>query len=133
MKVILTYGTFDLFHVGHVRLLERLRDLGDHLIVGVSTDSFNAKKGKRATMTYADRAEIVGALRCVDRVIPEHDWPQKIDDIKNFNVSIFGMGDDWVGKFDDLRDYCEVVYLPRTEGISTTSLRATIYNRNVAA
>lgn len=133
MKIILTYGTFDLFHVGHVRLLQRLRDLGDHLIVGVSTDAFNAKKGKRATMTYSDRAEIVGALRHVDQVIPEHDWPQKISDIQNYNVSIFGMGDDWAGKFDELKAYCDVVYLPRTDGISTTSLKSTIYERNVAA
>lgn len=133
MKIVLTYGTFDLFHVGHVRLLKRLRDLGDQLIVGVSTDAFNTKKGKRATMSYADRAEIVGALRYVDLVIPEHDWAQKITDIQNYNVALFGMGDDWAGKFDELKNFCDVVYLPRTEGISTTSLKSTIYERNVAA
>jgi cytidyltransferase-related domain len=121
--VVLTYGTFDLFHVGHLRLLERLRALGDRLIVGVSTDEFNARKGKKSAIAFEDRIEIVQALRCVDMAIPEDDWEQKPRDIERYSVTIFGMGDDWKGKFDDLSAYCNVVYLPRTEGISTTLIK----------
>lgn len=123
MKTILTYGTFDLFHIGHLRLLQRLRALGDRLIVGVSTDEFNATKGKHTIVPFADRAEIISALSCVDLVIPETCWEQKADDIKHHQVDILGMGDDWRGKFDDLSSLCEVVYLPRTEGISSTQIR----------
>ena len=123
MKTILTYGTFDLFHIGHLRLLQRLRALGDRLIVGVSTDEFNATKGKQTIVPFADRAEIISALSCVDLVIPETCWEQKADDIKHHQVDILGMGDDWRGKFDDLSSLCEVVYLPRTEGISSTQIR----------
>ena len=126
MRKVITYGTFDLFHMGHLRLLERLRALGDHLTVAVSTDEFNAVKGKASVVCFAERAHIVGALRCVDLVIPEHDWGQKRDDVRDHEISVFGMGGDWVGKFDDLKDLCEVVYLPRTEGISTTLLRQSI-------
>jgi glycerol-3-phosphate cytidylyltransferase len=122
-KTVITYGTFDLFHRGHLRLLERLETFGDRLIVGVSTDEFNATKGKRSFIPYEDRAAIVGAIRCVDLVIPEHSWEQKRDDIAAHRVDVFGIGNDWAGKFDFLRDCCEVVYLPRTHGISSTSLR----------
>lgn len=125
-KIVLTYGTFDLFHVGHLNLLERLRDLGDFLIVGVSTDEFNKIKGKKSVVSFHDRSRIISALKCVNLVIPEQSWNQKVADIKKHGVHIFGIGDDWQGKFDDLRDFCQVVYLPRTEGISTTLIRQTL-------
>ena len=124
MRTIITYGTYDLFHVGHLNLLERLRKLGDKLIVGVSTDEFNwSEKGKRTVVPFANRAAIVQGLRCVDHVIPETGWSQKVADIKKFNAAVFGMGSDWTGKFDDLKQYCEVVYLDRTEGISSSELK----------
>lgn len=125
-KTVLTYGTFDLFHIGHLKLLNRLRDLGDELIVGVSTDEFNSVKGKKTIIPFKDRIEIIRNLRCVDQVIPEQDWEQKGDDIKRYNVSLLGMGSDWQDHFDHLRAQCEVVYLPRTEGISTTELKKTL-------
>ncbi|GGI67237.1 glycerol-3-phosphate cytidylyltransferase [Shewanella gelidii] len=123
MKTIITYGTFDLFHIGHVRLLERLSALGDQLIVGVSTDEFNAMKGKMAFFSYRQRAEIVSACRFVDAVFPEQHWQQKARDIQTYHADIFAIGDDWQGKFDDLKKYCQVVYLPRTEDISTTEIK----------
>lgn len=123
MKTILTYGTFDLFHVGHVRLLERLKGLGDRLIVGVSTDEFNAQKSKTSLMNFHDRAEVVRACRFVDLVIAENDWAQKVEDIQKYQVDVFAIGDDWQGKFDELTKHCEVLYLPRTHGISSTSLK----------
>ena len=110
---VITYGTFDLFHVGHLNLFERLRAMGDHLTVAVSTDKFNCTKRKLCSMPYADRARIVAALRCADRVIPEEPWEQKIEDVRKYKIQLFGMGEDWVGKFDYLRDWCEVIYLPR--------------------
>lgn len=122
-KVVLTYGTFDLFHIGHLRLLERARDLGDSLIVGVSTDEFNAVKGKRTFIEFSQRIEIVRSLRCVDAAFPETCWEQKRDDVALYNVNIFIMGSDWAGKFDFLKDQCEVLYLPRTENISSSTLR----------
>lgn len=126
MKTVLTYGTFDLFHVGHLRLLKRLRALGDRLIVGVSTDAFNAGKGKKTIVGFEERAEIVSHLECVDLVIPEFSWDQKVVDIRTHEVTVFGMGHDWAGKFDFLRSECDVVYLPRTEGVSSTELKALI-------
>ena len=123
MVTVITYGTFDLFHIGHLRLLQRAKALGDRLIVGVSTDEFNEKKGKKALFPYEQRAEIVANIKCVDFVIPEESWEQKVDDIKKYNVDIFVMGEDWKGKFDYLNEFCKVVYLPRTEGISSTELR----------
>lgn len=123
MKSVLTYGTFDLFHVGHVNLLRRLRDLGDRLVVGCSTDAFNQSKGKQTVMPYAHREQILRANRYVDDVFPEENWEQKRDDIVREGASIFAMGDDWVGHFDDLGDLCEVVYLPRTRDVSTTDVR----------
>ena len=122
-KTVLTYGTFDMFHIGHLNLLKRLKSLGDELIVGISTDAFNELKGKKTIIPYAQRAQIVEAIRYVDRVIPEECWEQKVEDILKYDVDIFAMGHDWEGKFDDLKAYCEVVYLPRTEGISTTALK----------
>jgi glycerol-3-phosphate cytidylyltransferase len=123
MKTVITYGTFDLFHIGHLRLLERARDLGDRLIVAVSSDAFNEGKGKKTIIPYADRAAIVQALKCVDLVIPENTWEQKVCDVRTHNVDVFVMGADWEGKFDELKEVCEVVYIPRTEGISTTELK----------
>ncbi len=123
MKKVLTYGTFDLLHHGHIRLLERARALGDHLTVAISTDAFNLGKGKVCTYSYEERAHIVEAIKYVDRVIPETSWDQKISDVQEYDIDIFVIGDDWKGKFDFLKDYCEVVYLPRTEGISTTEIK----------
>ena len=125
MKRVLTYGTYDLLHYGHVRLLQRAKQLGDYLIVAVSTDEFNALKGKKAYHDYETRKKILEAIRYVDLVIPEKDWEQKINDIKEYNVDVVVMGSDWEGseKFEILRDYCDVVYLERTEGISTTTIK----------
>lgn len=123
MKRVITYGTFDLLHWGHIRLLERARALGDYLIVATSTDQFNALKHKEAYHSFEHRKYILEAIRYVDKVIPETSWDQKIQDVKNYNIDIFVMGDDWKGQFDFLKDYCEVVYLPRTEGISTTKIK----------
>lgn len=131
MKTIITYGTFDIFHIGHLKLLERLKNLGDKLIVGVSTDEFNLLKNKKNIMSYEDRAAIVSAIRCVDLVIPENSWDQKIDDIKKYNVDIFGIGDDWIGEFDHLKEHCEVVYLPRTMDISSTNVRSILSNLSI--
>ena len=123
MTTVLTYGTFDLFHVGHLNLLNRLAALGDRLIVGVSTDEFNATKGKSTVVPYQDRAAIVQGIKGVDLVIPESAWDQKPRDIQEFSVDVFAMGNDWEGKFDELKNLCEVVYLPRTQGVSSTEMK----------
>ena len=123
MKRVITYGTFDLFHYGHLKILERAKQLGDYLIVAVSTDGFNAKKHKANIYPYQHRSEIVNAIEYVDEVIPEESWEQKISDIKKHEVDIFVMGDDWKGEFDFLSEYCEVVYLPRTDDISSTQIK----------
>ncbi len=129
-KVVLTYGTFDLLHKGHVRLLKRAKTLGDHLIVAISSDEFNAIKGKKSYFSYEDRKEILEAMHMVDEVIPETCWDQKIEDVKKHNVDIFVMGSDWEGKFDFLKEYCEVIYLPRTEGISATKIKDDLNKSN---
>ena len=131
MKRVLTYGTFDLFHTGHVRLLKRAKALGDYLIVAVSTDEFNASKGKQAFHDYATRAEVVEACRYVDLVIPESSWDQKEDDVRRYFVDVVVMGDDWAGdeRFERLSPLCEVAYLPRTEGISTTGIKEDLGSR----
>lgn len=126
MKTILTYGTFDLFHVGHLKLLQRCRDFGDRLIVGVSTDEFNALKGKRTVIGHSDRSAIVNACKYVDFVFPEVSWDQKRGDIIAHNVDLFVMGDDWSGKFDDLSDLCTVTYLARTPDVSSTDIKSYI-------
>lgn len=123
MKKVITYGTFDLFHVGHLNLLKRAKSYGDYLIVAVSSDEFNLGKGKKCFVNDKDRMEIVSAIRYVDEVIPETSWEQKIEDVKKYGVDVFVIGDDWTGKFDFLKEYCEVVYLPRTDGISTTQIK----------
>lgn len=122
-KTIITYGTFDLFHYGHLQLLKRIKKLGDELIVAVSTDEFNRLKGKKTLIPFQQRAEIVEAIQYVDKVISENNWEQKVDDIKKFNVDIFCMGDDWEGEFNFLKNVCDVIYLPRTKNISTTHVK----------
>ena len=125
MKKVITYGTFDLLHYGHVNLLQRAKALGDYLIVAISTDEFNwNEKQKKCYFSYEERKRLVEAIRYVDLVIPEEAWNQKIQDVKEFKVDTFVIGDDWTGKFDFLKDYCEVVYLPRTPEISTTQIKA---------
>ena len=126
MKTVLTYGTFDLFHIGHLNLLKRARALGDKLIVAVSTDEFNATKGKTTLMPFEHRVELVRSVRYVDEVIAEHQWEQKIVDVQQHKVDVFVMGSDWQGKFDFLKPYCEVVYLPRTDNVSSTDLKKAI-------
>ncbi len=123
MKRVLTYGTYDLMHYGHIRLLKRAKQQGDYLIVAVSTDEFNQIKGKKAYHNYETRKKMLEAIRYVDLVIPENDWDQKLKDVNEYKIDVFCMGDDWSGKFDHLSEYCEIVYLPRTEGISTTKIK----------
>ena len=124
MKKVITYGTFDLLHYGHIKLLRRAKELGDYLIVALSTDEFNwNEKQKKCFFTYEQRKKLLEAIRYVDLVIPEENWAQKISDVQEFRVDTFVIGNDWEGKFDFLRDYCEVVYLPRTPEISTTQIK----------
>ena len=125
LKRVLTYGTFDLLHYGHIRLLQQASKLGDYLIVGLSTDEFNALKGKNSFYSYDVRREMLEALRYVDLVIPENNWDQKPNDIKMYHADIVCMGGDWAGdpRFESLRDICDVVYLNRTPGISTTEVK----------
>ncbi len=126
MKRIITYGTFDLLHYGHINLLRRARMLGDYLIVVLSTDEFNAdEKQKRCYFSYEKRKQLLEAIRYVDLVIPENSWGQKVEDIALYHVDTFVMGDDWLGKFDYLKDETEVdvVYLPRTPEISTSQIK----------
>ena len=124
MKKIITYGTFDLLHYGHINLLRRAKKLGDYLIVAWSTDEFNwNSKQKKCYFSYEKRKTLLEAIRYVDLVIPEENWEQKVSDIKEFKIDTFVMGNDWEGKFDFLKDICEVVYLPRTKEISTTQIK----------
>ena len=127
MKKVITYGTFDLLHVGHINILRRAKEYGDYLIVALSTDEFNAIKEKKAYHSYEDRKMILEAIKYVDEVIPELEWDQKIKDVVSNEVDVFVMGNDWEGKFDFLKEYCEVVYLPRTEGISTTKIKTDLH------
>lgn len=126
MKTVITYGTFDIFHAGHARILKRARELGDRLLVGVSTDEFNSEKGKKSVFSYEERAEIVGSIRWVDGVFPESAWDQKRRDVITYGADIMVMGGDWEGKFDALNDLVNVVYLPRTPNISTTDVKASL-------
>lgn len=124
MKRVITYGTFDLIHYGHINLLKRAKELGDYLIVVLSTDEFNwNEKQKKCYFSYEKRKQLLEAIRYVDLVIPENNWEQKIDDVQLYKADVFVMGDDWSGKFDFLKEYCEVVYLPRTPEISTTQIK----------
>ncbi|MBO6271420.1 glycerol-3-phosphate cytidylyltransferase [bacterium] len=123
MKRVITYGTFDVLHYGHINLLKRARALGDYLIVALYSDEFNAIKNKKSYYTYEQRKTILEACRYVDLVIPENDWEQKVSDVQKYQADIFVMGDDWEGKFDFLKDYCEVIYLPRTPDVSSTQTK----------
>ena len=124
MKKVITYGTFDLLHYGHINLLRRAKELGDYLIVGLSSDEFNLnEKQKKCYFTYEERKKMLEAIRYVDLVIPETNWEQKIYDIRNFQIDTFVMGNDWEGEFDYLKEYCEVAYLPRTPEISTSQIK----------
>ena len=126
MKKVITYGTFDTLHFGHLKLLERAKNLGDFLIVGLSTDEFNALKGKKSLLNYEERKSYLQAIKYVDLIIPENNWEQKIEDVKKNHVDIFTMGDDWKGKFDFMSDFCQVHYLERTPSISSTMIRSKI-------
>lgn len=128
-KRILTYGTFDYLHIGHINILRRAKALGDYLVVGLSTDEFNWLKHKQSHSSFEERKAILEAIRFVDMVIPEQTWEQKPEDIRKHSIDVFVMGDDWEGKFDSLREYCEVVYLPRTQNISTSIIKAGIANK----
>lgn len=130
MKKVITYGTFDLLHYGHINLLQRAKSYGDYLVVGLSTDDFNAQKNKTCYFSYEERKKMLEALRCVDLVIPEENWEQKISDVKEYRIDTFVMGDDWKGKFDYLADYCQVVYLPRTPEISTSKIKSELGSKN---
>ena len=124
MKKVITYGTYYLLHYGHINLLRRARALGDYLIVALSTDEFNQKqKQKKCYFSYEQRKQLLEAIRYVDLVIPEENWEQKVSDVREFRVDTFVMGSDWEGKFDFLKPYCDVVYLPRTPEISTTQIK----------
>ncbi len=124
MKRVITYGTFDLLHYGHVNLLRRAKEYGDYLIVAISTDEFNLNsKNKKCYFSYSQRKNLVESIRYVDLVIPEENWEQKLSDVKEYHVDTFVIGDDWRGKFDFLKEHCEVVYLPRTPEISTTQIK----------
>ena len=130
MKKVITYGTYDLLHYGHINLLRRARALGDYLIVALSTDEFNwNSKQKKRYFTYEQRKQLLEAIRYVDLVIPEKNWEQKKEDVREFKVDVFVMGDDWKGKFDFLKDQCEVIYLPRTPEISTTQIKTQLKGR----
>ncbi len=125
MKRVLTYGTFDLLHYGHINILKRAKELGDYLIVALSTDEFNKTKGKAAYHDYETRKKMLEAIRYVDLVIPEEVWEQKLSDVKDYYVDVVVMGDDWADsdKFDYLKEHCELVFLGRTPGISTTKIK----------
>ncbi len=127
-KTIITYGTFDMFHIGHLKLLKRLKKMGDKLIVAVSTDEFNRGKGKKVMIPYKQRAKILKSIKYVDKVIPEKSWEQKVTDVQKHKVDIFAIGDDWKGEFDFLEEHCKVVYLERTKDISTTQLKRSLTN-----
>ena len=131
MRRVMTYGTFDLLHYGHINVLKRAKNLGDYLIVGLSSDEFNELKGKKSVMSFEERKEILENIRYVDTVLKESNWEQKIEDIIKYNIDVFVIGDDWEGKFDFLKEYCEVVYLPRTKCISTTLLKEILNKEQV--
>ena len=130
MKRVITYGTYDLLHYGHIELLRRAREMGDYLIVALSTDEFNQIKNKKSYYDYEQRKMMLESIRYVDLVIPEEGWGQKEKDVYRFDVDVFVMGHDWEGEFDFLKDKCEVIYLNRTEGISTTKIKQELYGKD---
>lgn len=123
MRRVLTYGTFDTLHFGHIHLLQRARELGNYLVVGLSTDEFNKQKNKESFHSWEERKFLLESLRYVDLVIPETNWEQKSQDVMMYQIDVFTMGSDWEGKFDFLKDYCQVQYLQRTPDISSTAIR----------
>lgn len=127
MKRVITYGTYDLLHYDHIELLRRAREMGDYLIVALSTDEFNRIKNKKSYYNYEQRKIMLESIRFVDLVIPENGWGQKEKDVDRYEIDKFVMGHDWEGEFDFLKDKCEVVYLNRTEGISTTKIKKELY------
>ncbi len=129
MRKVITYGTYDLFHHGHVNIIKRAKELGDYLIVGISSDEFNEiEKHKDTYFTYEQRKLVVESLKYVDEVIPETNWEQKVEDVKKYGIDVFVIGDDWEGHFDFLKEYCEVVYLKRTEGVSSTKMKHDLHD-----
>lgn len=130
MKKVITYGTFDLLHTGHINILRRAKALGDYLIVALSTDEFNTLKHKEAYHSFEERKQILEAIKYVDEVIGENDWDQKVRDVQEHDIDTFVMGNDWEGEFDFLKEHCEVVYLPRTSGISTTKIKYELKQKN---
>lgn len=130
MKRVITYGTYDLLHYGHIELLRRAREMGDYLIVALSTDEFNQIKNKKSYYDYEQRKMMLESIRYVDLVIPEEGWGQKEKDVDRFDVDVFVMGHNWEGEFDFLKDKCEVIYLNRTEGISTTKIKQELYGKD---
>lgn len=130
MKRVITYGTYDLLHYGHIELFRRAREMGDYLIVALSTDEFNQIKNKKSYYDYEQRKMMLESIRYVDLVIPEEGWGQKEKDVDRFDVDVFVMGHDWEGEFDFLKDKCEVIYLNRTEGISTTKIKQELYGKD---
>ncbi|EKS31501.1 MULTISPECIES: glycerol-3-phosphate cytidylyltransferase [Staphylococcus] len=130
MKRVITYGTYDLLHYGHIELLRRAREMGDYLIVALSTDEFNKLKNKKSYYNYEQRKMMLESIRYVDLVIPESNWDQKTKDVDRYEVDTFIMGHDWEGEFDFLKDKCEVIYLKRTEGISTTQIKKELYGKD---
>ena len=130
MKRVITYGTYDLLHYGHIELLRRASEMGDYLIVALSTDEFNQIKNKKSYYDYEQRKMMLESIRYVDLVIPEEGWGQKEKDVDRFDVDVFVMGHDWEGEFDFLKDKCEVIYLNRTEGISTTKIKQELYGKD---
>ncbi|OOR10928.1 glycerol-3-phosphate cytidylyltransferase [Bacillus cereus] len=129
-RKIITYGTFDLLHYGHINILKRAKELGEYLVVAISTDQFNELKGKKSYFSYDKRRLMLESIKYVDEVIPEENWEQKKIDVINHDIDIFVMGDDWQGEFDFLKEYCKVVYLPRTEGVSTTKIKTELQFTN---
>ncbi|EJX16980.1 teichoic acid biosynthesis protein [Staphylococcus sp. OJ82] len=127
MKRVITYGTYDLLHYGHIELLRRAREMGDYLVVALSTDEFNSVKNKKSYYNYEQRKMMLESIRYVDLVIPEGGWGQKEIDVDRFEIDTFVMGHDWEGEFDFLKEKCEVIYLNRTEGISTTKIKKELY------
>lgn len=123
MKKVITYGTFDLLHYGHINILKRAKERGDYLIVALSSNEFNRQKGKECYFSFEERKRLLESIRYVDLVIAEETWNQKIKDVEEYKVDVFVMGDDWNGEFDFLKEFCEVVYLERTPEISTTKIK----------
>lgn len=123
MRKVITYGTFDLLHYGHIQLLKRAKEQGDYLVVALSTNEFNEIKGKKCYFNFSERKKLLESIRYVDLVIPENNWEQKVEDIEEYKIDLFVMGDDWEGQFDYINNYCEVMYLSRTPEISTSKIK----------